>query len=69
MLQLDFLKLPPSTQGFQNVLVMVDAFTRYAWAVPTRDQFATTTAKVLWENVIRFFDCPKQMYADQGPNF
>lgn len=69
LLEIDFLKLPPATDGSQYVLVMIDHFTKYAWAVPTRDQTAATTAKALWSHVTRFFGSPKRLHADQGPNF
>lgn len=34
---LDFLSLSRPSSTYQNVLVMTDMFTQYAWAVPTRD--------------------------------
>ena len=54
LLCMDFLKIEPDAKGTRNVLVITDHFTRYAFAVPTRDQKATTVAKVLWETV--FFE-------------
>lgn len=60
---LDFLSLSRPSDTYQNVLVMTDMFTRYAWAVPTRDQTA------IWTNVIQVIGCPSRFHSDQGPNF
>lgn len=66
---MDFLSLSRPQDTYQNILVMTDLFTRYSWAIPTRDQTATTTAKALWSSVILPFGCPMRLHADQGPNF
>ena len=47
VLAIDFTLLEPATDGRENVLVMTDVFTKFTHAVPTRDQRASTTAKVL----------------------
>lgn len=44
-------------------------FTRYAWAVPTRDQTAKTTECAIWLQIIQIFGCPVRFHSDQGPNF
>lgn len=44
-------------------------FTKYAWAIPTLDQTACTTANALWKVVIQPFGCPETLHSDQGPNF
>lgn len=45
---MDFLTLGRPTDRFQNILVVTDLLTKYAWAIPTLDQTAaTTTARVL----------------------
>ncbi|KAG1960383.1 interleukin-1 receptor accessory protein-like 1-A [Pimephales promelas] len=69
VIELDFLSLGRPQDPYQNILVMTDMFSRYAWAIPTRDQTARTTARVLWQSVIQTFGCPMRFHSDQGPNF
>lgn len=57
------------SDSYQNILVMVDMFTRYAWAVPTKDQTAQTTVRALWTDVVQTFGCPLRFHSDRGPNF
>ncbi|XP_062386073.1 uncharacterized protein LOC134073108 [Sardina pilchardus] len=69
ILAADFLTLSRPTDRYQNILVATDLFTKYAWAIPTSDQTAITTARALWSNVIQPFGCPETLHSDQGPNF
>lgn len=49
--------------------MLTDHFTEFAWAAPTRDQTAATTAHVLWRHGIQPFGCPKRFHVDQCPTF
>uniref|UniRef100_A0A3B5AQU5 Integrase catalytic domain-containing protein n=1 Tax=Stegastes partitus TaxID=144197 RepID=A0A3B5AQU5_9TELE len=66
---IDFLTLGRPADRYQNILVMTDLFTKFAWAVPTLDQSALTTARALWSYVIQPFGCPEVLHSDQGTNF
>lgn len=65
----DFLTLEKSRGGIANVLIVMDHFSRYAHAYPTRDQKAGTVARTLWKNFFCRFGFPAKLHADQGRNF
>lgn len=69
ILAMDYLSLGRVSDSHPNILVITDVFSRYAFAVPTRDQSALTTAKALWKNVIQVFGCPERIHSDQGGAF
>ena len=66
---MDFLKLDKCKGGYEDVLVITDHFSRYAKAIPCRNQKATTTARALYENFIVHYSFPEQLHSDQGRNF
>ena len=66
---IDFLTLERSKGGFEKILVITDHFTRYAQAIPTRNELAKTTAKHLFENFISHYGFPARLHSDQGRNF
>ena len=53
----------------QYILVLVDLFTRYMIAIPTRDQKAETVASILVTRVFTVFQLPDVILTDQGPQF
>ena len=69
VLAMDFTVLESSSNGYENVLVLTDAFTKYTQAIPTKDQRATTVAKALVQNWFVRFGVPKRLHSDQGRNF
>ena len=48
LVSVDYMTLEMSKGGYQHILVTADHFTRYAWAVPTKNQSARTTAESLY---------------------
>ena len=52
LIHLDYLKIKPSKENVENVLIITDHFTRYAQAFPSKTQIALATAKLLWNNFI-----------------
>lgn len=65
----DFLSLEPSKGGFGNILVVTDHFTKYAIAIPTRNQTAKTTAEAFYNNFVIHYGIPTKLHSDQGANF
>ena len=66
---IDFLSLEKSSGVYEHLLVITDHFTRYAQAYPTRDQTATTVAKVLWQKFLVNYGIPERIHSDQGREF
>ena len=66
---IDFLSIEPDSKGMTNVLVVTDHFTRYAQAYVTKDQKATTVAKVLVEKFFVHYGLPSRIHSDQGRDF
>ena len=52
LVSMDFLGLEESKGKFQYVLVITDVFTKYAWAIPTRNQTAVTTFQALFDQFL-----------------
>ena len=69
LLAIDYLTLERGKGGFENVLVITDSFTKYAWAFLTRNQKAPTVAKFLWGNVLANFGFSRRLHSDQGRDF
>ncbi|KAL1269572.1 hypothetical protein QQF64_031861 [Cirrhinus molitorella] len=66
---MDFLSLEPDQSNTKDILVMTDHFTKYAIAVPTRNQKAQTVAKCLWDNFLVHYGFPEKLHSDQGTDF
>lgn len=66
---MDFLTIEPDSRNICNVLVVTDHYTRYAQAFATKDQKASTVAKVLWEQYFVHYGLPRRMHSDQGRDF
>ena len=66
---MDFAVLEKSTNGLENVLILTDVFTKYTQAIPTRDQKASTVARVLVKEWFVRFCVPQRLHSDQGKNF
>lgn len=65
---MDFLSIEPDGRT-KDILVMTDHFTKYAIAVPTPNQKATTVARCLWDHFLVHYGIPEKLHSDQGPDF
>ena len=66
---LDFVGLNKASNGRDSVLVITDAYTKLAKAVPTRNQLAVTVAKILMNDWIFCYGIPLRIHTDLGRNF
>jgi hypothetical protein len=64
LLCVDYLLVEPSS-GYEHLLVITDHFTKFARVVPTRNESAKTTAKVLFE-FMNLYGYPEKLHSDQG---
>jgi hypothetical protein len=65
---MDLLALPTSDEGYEYVLVVVDHFTRFAWARPVKDKTMDTILKA-YTDISMPFNKPKTLVSDNGPEF
>ena len=61
--------LVKSARGNQYCLVLVDLFSKYVEALPTRNMEAETVAKMLVHHVFSRWGLPTKMSSDQGTHF
>ncbi len=66
---MDFLSLEPDQSNTKDILVITDHFTKYAVAVPTRNQKAQTVARCLWDHFLVHYGFPEKLHSDQGTDF
>lgn len=66
---LDYLSLGWPEDRYPYILVMTALFSKFAIAVPTKDQSAETTARAFYSSLIQIFGCPERILTDRGAAF
>ena len=61
--------LSTTSSGNRYLLVLVDAFSGYVAAVPTKDLLAPTTAMAFIRGWVAYFGLPDHLHTDRGSNF
>ena len=69
LLCIDFLKVDPSRDSKENILVLTDAFTRISQAFITNNQKALTITKILVEKWFYVYGIPAHIHSDKGRSF
>ena len=69
LLCIDFLKVDADRWNRTNILVVTDHFTRFARAIPTRNQTAKAVAEALWKEFFLDFGFPRRLHSDRGASF
>lgn len=65
---IDFLSLKKSKGEYEHILMITDHYSRYAMAIPIRNQLASTSAKALYEHFFCHHSFPVLLYSEQGRN-
>ena len=69
LLCIDFMKVDPSKDGKEDVLVMMPAFSKFSVAVVMPNHQVKTVAKALVDKWFYTYEIPSRIHSDQGKSF
>ena len=69
IVSIDFLHLEQSSGGYEYILVIMDHFTGYHQAYPTKKTSATAAASKLFNDFILRYGFPARIHHDKGKEF
>ena len=58
-----------SNDNYKHILVFTDHFTRWCEIIPTKDQLATTVAKIYVQDIFCRYGASRVLLSDRGKNF
>lgn len=61
--------LPETAQGDRYILSVQDGYTKWLQAFPLKNKETSTVARVLLDNYISVWGCPRSIFSDQGKEF
>ena len=69
ILEIDILPNLPNSAGYQNIVTMIDVFSRYLFAYPTQDATAKTIGRCIVDVMTRHAYLPMLILTDKGSQF
>ena len=67
--EIDFTEVRPGKYGYRYLLVLVDTFSGWVEAFPTKGETAIVAAKKILEEIVPRYGLPVTMDSDNGPAF
>ena len=66
---MDFLCMKTTPDGYKYILLLVDSFSRWCEAFPTKSQDSQTVAKILYQEIFTRYGTPREIVSDLGRQF